>query len=97
MGLFISLESSTRDMRQEEASAGFYHSDLWARDFAKIQLRTLGEMLSGNWVRPAAAAGGLIAGATGAAFAGATGDAGGDWRSGRALRVSVIRHGRYER
>ena len=65
MGLFISLESSTRDMRQEEASAGFYHSDLWARDFAKIQLRTLGEMLSGNWVRPAAAAGGLIAGRNG--------------------------------
>ena len=48
MGLFISLESPTRDMRQEAASAGFYHSDLWQRDFAKIQLRTVGEMLSGQ-------------------------------------------------
>ena len=48
MGLFISLEPPTRDMRQEAASAGFYHSDLWQRDFAKIQLRTVGEMLSGN-------------------------------------------------
>ena len=48
MGLFISLEQATLDMRQEAAAAGFYHSDLWARDFAKIQLRTVGEMLSGQ-------------------------------------------------
>ena len=48
MGLFISLESPTRDMRQEAAAAGFYHSDLWAREFPKIQLRTVGEMLSGR-------------------------------------------------
>ena len=48
LGLFISLEPPTRDMRQEAASSGFYHSDLWARDFPKIQLRTVGEMLSGN-------------------------------------------------
>ena len=48
MGLFISLEPPTRDMRQEAAAAGFYHSDLWQRNFAKIQLRTVGEMLSGQ-------------------------------------------------
>ena len=48
MGLFISLEQATREMRQEAAAAGFYHSDLWARDFGKIQLRTVGEMLSGQ-------------------------------------------------
>ena len=48
MGLFISLEPPTRDMRQEAAAAGFFHSDLWAREFPKIQLRTVGEMLSGN-------------------------------------------------
>ena len=48
MGLFISLEPPTRDMRQEAASGGFYHSDLWDRDFPKIQLRTVSEMLSGN-------------------------------------------------
>ena len=48
MGLFISLEPATRDMRQEAVSAGFYHSDLWGRDFPKIQLRTVGEMLSGE-------------------------------------------------
>ena len=48
MGLFISLEPPTRDMRQEAAAAGLFHSDLWAREFPKIQLRTVGEMLSGN-------------------------------------------------
>ena len=48
MGMFISLEPATRDMRQEAVSAGFYHSDLWGRDFPKIQLRTVGEMLSGE-------------------------------------------------
>ena len=48
LGLFISLEPPTRDMRQEAAAAGFFHSDLWAREFPKIQLRTVGEMLSGN-------------------------------------------------
>ncbi len=48
LGLFISLEPPTRDMRQEAAAAGFFHSDLWAREFPKVQLRTVGEMLSGN-------------------------------------------------
>ena len=48
LGLFISLDTPTRDMRQEAAAAGFYHSNLWARDFPKIQLRTVSEMLSGQ-------------------------------------------------
>ena len=48
MGLFISLETPTRDMRQEASAAGVYHSDLWARDYSKIQLRTIDEMLSGQ-------------------------------------------------
>lgn len=48
LGLFISLEPPTRDMWQEAASAGFFHSDLWAREFPKVQLRTVGEMMSGN-------------------------------------------------
>ena len=48
LGLFISLEPPTRDMRQEAVSAGFYHSPLWERDFPKIQLRTIAEMLAGH-------------------------------------------------
>ena len=48
LGLFISLEEPTRDMRAEEASGGFFHSDLWQRDFPKIQLRTIGQLLAGQ-------------------------------------------------
>ena len=43
MGLFISLEESTQDMRDEEASGGVYPSDLWQQDFPKIQIRIMGE------------------------------------------------------
>ena len=46
MGLFISLEESTRDMRTEEAGSGFYHSDLWQKDFPKIQFRTIADLLA---------------------------------------------------
>ena len=48
MGLFITLEEPTRDMRTEAVSAGFYHSDLWQTDYPKIQIRTVGELLEGK-------------------------------------------------
>ena len=48
MGLFITLEEPTRDMRTEAVSAGFYHSDLWQTDFPRIQIRTVGELLEGR-------------------------------------------------
>ena len=48
LGLFISLDDPTRDMRAEEASGGFYQSDLWQKDFPKIQLRTIGQLLAGQ-------------------------------------------------
>ena len=48
LGLFITLEEPTRDMRAEAASAGFYHSDIWQRDYPKMQIRTVAELLAGN-------------------------------------------------
>ena len=48
MGLFISLDQPTGPMRTEANGGGLFHSDLWQRDYPKIQLRTIGEMLSGN-------------------------------------------------
>ena len=48
LGLFITLEQPTRDMRTEAASGGFFHSELWDRDFPKIQIRTVSEMLEGQ-------------------------------------------------
>ena len=55
MGLFITLEEPTRDMRTEAVSAGFYHSDLWQTNYPKIQIRTVGELLEGKDVRDTAA------------------------------------------
>ena len=48
LGLFITLEEPTGAMRTEAVSAGFYHSSVWQRDFPKIQIRTIEELLSGN-------------------------------------------------
>ena len=48
MGLFISLEEPTGPMRQEAVAGGFFHSDLWQKDFPRIQLRTVSEMLEGK-------------------------------------------------
>ena len=48
LGLFITLEEPTRDMRAEAASAGFYHSDIWQRDYPRMQMRTVAELLAGN-------------------------------------------------
>ena len=48
LGLFITLEEPTRDMRTEAVSAGFYHSDIWQRDYPKLQLRTIADLLANN-------------------------------------------------
>ena len=48
MGLFITLEDPTGPMRTEAVSAGYYTSDIWQRDYPKIQLRTVSELLSGQ-------------------------------------------------
>ena len=48
MGLFITLEEPTGPMRTEAVSAGYYHSDIWQRDYPRIQVRTVSELLSGE-------------------------------------------------
>ena len=47
LGLFITLEEPTNAMRTEAVSAGYYRSEVWQRDYPKIQIRTVGELLSG--------------------------------------------------
>ena len=41
LGLFITLEEPTSAMRTEAVSAGFYRSEVWQKDYPKIQLRTI--------------------------------------------------------
>ena len=48
LGLFITLEEPTRDMQTEAASGGFFRSDLWGRDYPKIQVRTVSQLLAGQ-------------------------------------------------
>ena len=48
LGLFITLEKPTREMEKEAVSAGFFHSELWKRDYPKIQIRTVGELMEGK-------------------------------------------------
>jgi len=45
IGLFITLETPTRDMLIEAASAGFYHSQGWNKDYPRIQILTIDELL----------------------------------------------------
>jgi len=45
MGVFITLEPSSRDMRTEAVSAGFYHSLGWGQNYQRIQIFTIEELL----------------------------------------------------
>jgi len=47
MGLFIILEEPTRAMLTEAATGGLFHSHIWDRDYPKIQIRTIDQMLHG--------------------------------------------------
>lgn len=49
LGVFLSLEEPTTAMRKEAASAGFYSSP-WGTKHARVQLLTVGELLSGGRV-----------------------------------------------
>lgn len=49
IAVLISLEQPTKSMRAEAASAGFYKAP-WGKDHARLQLLTVGELLSGKGV-----------------------------------------------
>jgi site-specific DNA-methyltransferase (adenine-specific) len=48
MGIFITLEPPTREMSIEAVSAGYYHSTLYNKDYPKIQVITIEELLQGK-------------------------------------------------
>ncbi len=51
IGVFITLESPSKDMQTEAVSAGFYKSPGWNRDYPKIQILTIEELFSGAQVQ----------------------------------------------
>lgn len=48
MGLFITLQKSTSQMRQVIVAGGKYGSPLWDKSYPRIQIRTIEELLSGK-------------------------------------------------
>jgi len=50
LGIFITLEPPTGPMQTEAISAGFYHSPGWNKDYPKIQILTIEELLHGKAV-----------------------------------------------
>lgn len=51
MGVFITLDNPTRDMDTEAAVAGVYHSPGWDRDYPKLQILTIADLLNGAEVK----------------------------------------------
>ena len=48
IGVLLTLELPTQPMVTEAASAGFYHNDFWQKDYPRVQILTVEEMLAGK-------------------------------------------------
>ncbi len=48
IGLLLTLEPPTQPMLTEAATAGFYHSDFWQKDYPRVQTLTIEEMFAGR-------------------------------------------------
>lgn len=46
IGVFLTLEKPSKDMITEAVSVGYYHSDLWQKDYPRIQILTIEDLLS---------------------------------------------------
>lgn len=47
-GILITLDKPTKPMRDEAASAGRFESQLWQKDYPKIQIVTIEGLLTGT-------------------------------------------------
>ncbi len=50
IGVLITLEPPTGPMQQEAIEAGYYHSDIWNKDYPKIQILAVEDILHGKTV-----------------------------------------------
>lgn len=48
LGAFITLEPPTREMQAEAVAAGSYRSEGWGRDFPRLQILAVGDLLQGR-------------------------------------------------
>lgn len=50
LGVFLTLETPTREMLKEATITGFYHSSVWNKDYSKIQILTIEDLLGNKKV-----------------------------------------------
>lgn len=50
IGVYVTLEPPTKPMITEAVSAGFYHSDFFNKDYPRIQILTVEDILAGRGV-----------------------------------------------
>jgi site-specific DNA-methyltransferase (adenine-specific) len=50
IGVYLSLEEASKPMRAEAAQAGFYHSEIWNKDYPKVQILTIADLLEGKQI-----------------------------------------------
>jgi site-specific DNA-methyltransferase (adenine-specific) len=60
IGVLITMREPTQPMRTEAASAGFYHSSYFDRDYPRLQIRTVAELLAGRGIAYPAITGGNL-------------------------------------
>ncbi len=48
IGLFLTLEEPSKEMKLEADTAGIFHSETWNRDFPKLQIFSIKELLDGR-------------------------------------------------
>jgi DNA modification methylase len=51
IGIFITLEPSSKEMNVEALTSGSYHSEIWNKDYPRIQIFTIEELLNGSEVK----------------------------------------------
>lgn len=51
LGVFITLEDTTRDMRTEAVQGGYYRSPGWNKSYPKIQILTIADLLRGATIQ----------------------------------------------
>lgn len=47
IGVFITLEEPSQDMKTEAATAGYYHSTIWNKDYPAAQILTIADLMRG--------------------------------------------------
>ena len=50
IGVLITMKDPTREMRAEAAKAGLYHSPGWNKNYPKLQVVTVAQLLEGKGI-----------------------------------------------